>query len=412
MPRDRLDTWKAIAAHVGRDVRTVLRWHKDRGLPVHRVPGGKGRSVFAYVDELDAWMRSESAASATSAAATVAAPPARERRRFAIFTGIAALVVVLLAAAGVIVARGMAPGEPVRLTVANKSLLAFDAANREVWRVPLPDAGSLTPRGALFADLDGDGSREALAPITFSNLSAKPASALYCIDARGRVRWRRSVEDTVRFGSTAFGPAWSSADVAIIRRGSTMAVAYAVTHSVWWPSMVVRLDPRGEVTGRFIHAGWITRLEAAADNRTLLAGGVSNARDASILAVLDGDGAFAGAWPEAAPEYRCACAPAHLSKYFVFPRSDANRAAGRLALRQSIEVQSDGSLLVRVPQRDDLAADALYEFTPSLDLRRAAFADLYWDWHRQLESSGVLDHSRGECGAPVPAITAAASPPS
>lgn len=32
-----------------------MRWSRDRGLPVHRVPGGKSGSVFAYVNELEAW---------------------------------------------------------------------------------------------------------------------------------------------------------------------------------------------------------------------------------------------------------------------------------------------------------------------------------------------------------------------
>src|ERR1700683_2797298 len=52
---DKLETWKAIAAYVGRDVRTVMRWEKDRGLPVHWVPGGGRRAVYAYKREIDAW---------------------------------------------------------------------------------------------------------------------------------------------------------------------------------------------------------------------------------------------------------------------------------------------------------------------------------------------------------------------
>lgn len=67
------------------------------------------------------------------------------------------------------------------------------------------------------------------------------------------------------------------------------------------------------------------RMDHAARSRrgwsTLLAGGVSNARDASILAVLDVDRSFGGAWPEAVADYQCACAPARPVKYFVFPRS-------------------------------------------------------------------------------------------
>ncbi len=52
----RLDSWKAIALYVGRDVRSAQRWERERGLPVHRVPGEKGGSVFAYSGELDDWL--------------------------------------------------------------------------------------------------------------------------------------------------------------------------------------------------------------------------------------------------------------------------------------------------------------------------------------------------------------------
>ena len=46
----RLDSWKAIAGHLGRDVRTVLRWEKERGLPVHRVPGGRLQRHALHLD--------------------------------------------------------------------------------------------------------------------------------------------------------------------------------------------------------------------------------------------------------------------------------------------------------------------------------------------------------------------------
>ena len=53
----RLDTWKEIATWFGRDERTVRRWEATRGLPVHRVPGGAGGTVYAFEAELAAWLR-------------------------------------------------------------------------------------------------------------------------------------------------------------------------------------------------------------------------------------------------------------------------------------------------------------------------------------------------------------------
>jgi len=55
-PNQRLDSWKDISAFFNCDVRTVRRWEKERGLPVHRTPGGNGGKVFAYTSELSDWL--------------------------------------------------------------------------------------------------------------------------------------------------------------------------------------------------------------------------------------------------------------------------------------------------------------------------------------------------------------------
>jgi tetratricopeptide (TPR) repeat protein len=54
----RLNSWKEIASFFDRDERTVKRWEKRRGLPVHRMPGGERGGVFAYTEELTAWLKS------------------------------------------------------------------------------------------------------------------------------------------------------------------------------------------------------------------------------------------------------------------------------------------------------------------------------------------------------------------
>ena len=54
-PGERLDSWKEIAAFLGRGVRTVQRWEEVEGLPVHRHVHGRGGTVFAYKSELQGW---------------------------------------------------------------------------------------------------------------------------------------------------------------------------------------------------------------------------------------------------------------------------------------------------------------------------------------------------------------------
>ncbi|RPJ00552.1 MAG: tetratricopeptide repeat protein, partial [Candidatus Aminicenantes bacterium] len=43
-----LESWKEIAAHLNRNVRTCQMWERDHGLPVHRLDGSPKARVFAY----------------------------------------------------------------------------------------------------------------------------------------------------------------------------------------------------------------------------------------------------------------------------------------------------------------------------------------------------------------------------
>ncbi len=54
-PGERLDSWKEIASYLKRDIRTVQRWEKKEGLPVHRHLHEKLGAVFAYRSEIDSW---------------------------------------------------------------------------------------------------------------------------------------------------------------------------------------------------------------------------------------------------------------------------------------------------------------------------------------------------------------------
>lgn len=66
MLNQRLDSWKEIAAFFKCDERTLRRWEKERGLPIHRAPGGAGGKVFAYTDELSAWLAGSSNAGSSN----------------------------------------------------------------------------------------------------------------------------------------------------------------------------------------------------------------------------------------------------------------------------------------------------------------------------------------------------------
>lgn len=55
---ERLDSWKQIALYLNREARTVQRWKKHEGLPVHQHFHRKGKSVYAFRHEIDLWLKS------------------------------------------------------------------------------------------------------------------------------------------------------------------------------------------------------------------------------------------------------------------------------------------------------------------------------------------------------------------
>ena len=80
-PGKRLESWKEIAAYLGRDVTTVRRWEKREGLPVRRLRHIKLGSVYAYTAELDSWRNNR--ASGASRGGTDAPSAARPASRSA-----------------------------------------------------------------------------------------------------------------------------------------------------------------------------------------------------------------------------------------------------------------------------------------------------------------------------------------
>src|SRR5690349_19590797 len=68
--QQRLDSWKEIAAHLGRRVRTVQRWEREEGLPVRRHAHRRRGTVYAWSEELDSWCSARQVAP-NAAASTV-----------------------------------------------------------------------------------------------------------------------------------------------------------------------------------------------------------------------------------------------------------------------------------------------------------------------------------------------------
>jgi TolB-like protein/Flp pilus assembly protein TadD len=72
----RLDSWKEIASYLKRGVRTVRRWERQEGLPVHRHVHSKQATVYAFAQEIDDWLQGRSAEEGADRVHVVHAPHA------------------------------------------------------------------------------------------------------------------------------------------------------------------------------------------------------------------------------------------------------------------------------------------------------------------------------------------------
>ena len=140
---DRLDSWKEIAAYLGREVRTVQGWEKNEGLPIHRHQHARQGSVYAYKSELDAWRQARKTISG-NALPDDTPPQSHPTRRTMLIAAVVVVVVGILT-----IAAGLWLAEPALQHL--KSAPITSALGREL-------EPSLSPEGGRVAyTWDGPG---------------------------------------------------------------------------------------------------------------------------------------------------------------------------------------------------------------------------------------------------------------
>jgi hypothetical protein len=413
--RPRLDSWKDIARHLGRDVRTVIRWEQERGLPVYRVPGGKFSRVFAYKDELDGWLARGNVINGAAAANGAPAPPAADDplaetrwpngipstawRRAAIGTSIALVIVVAFGVSR----TWMRAATPLQdLAVRGSELAARDTSGRTRWTYRNEDGG-IVPGGDRWThigDLDGDGKDDVVAALGVQHQASNEFGAeLLRFSADGGVQWRVTPADRLTYRDRAYGPPWGSGSLEVVRSQRDTRLAWLVHHYTWWPALLITLDARGERLGTFANGGWMQSVASASDGRTLFVSGISNSRNAFFLAALDGERPTGRSPEPPGSEMECVqCPEGDPLRYFIFPRTDVSREQPFVPRGPTLLMEPDGMLLVHTIQSGDPNfAAVIYDIAPDLTIRAARFSDSFWEWHRRLENQGLLHHSSDAC---------------
>jgi hypothetical protein len=413
----RLDSWKAIAEYLGRDVRTVIRWEHERRLPVRRVPGAKRSAVFAHADEIDRWLLAgsrETPAGTGGESRTAVQPggpaefPGTAGREHDDGDGGVAPAESGNGAATRTRASRRVPSEVVRISLSGHQLVAFGPEDAVLWahhfteqlaEIPDSDCSGLW----ASADLDGDGHAEYLVGVPYDNRHTPKTAELYCYSRNGRVRWSRTLSDEIAFGARRFGPPWNpptpySRSVAVYRVDGRTRIAWVTNSTPWWPCVLSILDEEGRFLSKWIHSGVIHTIASfeSVFGPVLLVAGTSNSRGAAFLAVLDARN-VAGTGPEeAGSPYEClSCPPGHPLRYFGFPPSDLNAAARDPYNRANAVVATAEGFEVMTNEAFPPVCNGHVRFDRDLGVRSLAWSDGCAPFRERAEAQGLVRPLKG-----------------
>jgi hypothetical protein len=355
----RLVSWKEIAAYLGCDIRTCMRWEKERGLPVLRPGGQPGPRVYAWKHELDAWLAGKAlTADAGSLPENTTAGPTppsslpsrvlatRVGRRHLVPIGLVALA-ALVWLGFKISSRDLEPADftidgpkLITLNKAQKPIGAFKAGPEDLdpeslyrtafqTRLPDPrdpDNGILYASRLAFVDLEEDGRKEAL--FVPHARGSNSCSLLYCLDPRGRPLWSAPFKGgrAMVFGQKPYSDDYFLSFETMDLDGDAKKeiLAFAEQNDDW-PTQLVVLSSSGRILGEYWNSGRITCTahgDLDGDGRhELIIGGVNSEYGKAFLAIFD-PGRISGSSPNSGDYASPSLKEGSELAYILFPRTD------------------------------------------------------------------------------------------
>ncbi len=395
-----LHSWKEIAGYLDVSVRTAQLWEKDRGLPVRRLPGGRGR-VLALTDEIEDWKRSAAEPEPGSDSAPELPAPRRPWIRWTVAA--AGLAVVAAGAAAVVL--NLAP-ELAEVRAEGEVLVATDRNGRIAWRRTYPGLNQQQynnrSEGRLtwVADLDGDGENEAV----FGVRTDAPHTSVFgvlCLDARGQERWRFTPGRSVMLEGRRLEPPFVPVDLRISPpdRTGRRSVVVSSEHHMYSPTQVAVLDANGRLQGEYWHRGHLARLALREDPDRwwIYAAGLSNGEARATAILLDP--ARLRLEPEVVTDLPSTTAVARL----LLAKTCLNQAKSLYNKVLRIVVEPHGVTLStdEFPSRQVVAVPAVtWRVDPQLRPLWVAAEDGYVEWVRD-----YADQVPGKCrGEDIPKL--------
>jgi hypothetical protein len=397
--RTLLRSWKAIAAHLQVDVRTVQRWHGRTDIPIYREGSGVRGHPTAYAEELDDWL-------------TKRRPGERQRApehqvhrwpRAAIFAIVGGGLITLLAivAGGLYLLRRDNPGPPFRAEIDHQVLRVFDAAGRSRWTLMMAGAGDVKQYDMsgydhdayLIDDVNGDGRREVLVNVPMP-VEGEQAGRLVCFSENGQQLWEFTFGKPLQWGDRRFSGKYVGWLFRKVRGPDRDYILTVAPHALWLPTQVALLDPAtGKLVEEYWHPGSL-RLCRTTDVdgdgvAEVLLGGINNPG----LGLGHGALVVLKVPFSRTPDHRVAGTPdfmgGHEAGYALLPRPDVCSAVGTIPFVTDLAVEAD-----RIMARTSCGVAIVFHYlTFHLDPIETRYSDNFRVIHDRMQHDGLLDHA-------------------
>jgi hypothetical protein len=301
------------------------------------------------------------------------------------------------------------PAQPASWKVEGGLLRVFDSGGSPLWNhdfgVPLMDGsyavgGSGFPRekSAFIADLDSDGTQEVGIIVRAEPGRHAPFQVL---NHDGSLRYSTRFDNSMQFGDEQYAAPWHPSHLLLTDEpGGGKSVWLAYTHNLWFPALLQRLGPHGEILAEYWSNGHIHTMQEGVfqGRRALFVGATNNEHFAASLAVLDYASPM-GAAPAAKPKYRCTNCPAGSPlAFFVFPATEISHLTNYRPVLRDIRPGSSGSFILNVEQasydteHNNPGGSAFYVFDSAGRIAEAETGDSYRLLHARLEARNRIHH--------------------
>ncbi len=385
-----LTSWKETADYLGVNVRTAQRWEQEKGLPVKRASGERGR-VMAIPEELDRWK-------AANLAHQNVWSNLHFLRGYSIAASAALLIVSGVALGGWLLSQRVGP--PARLRVEDKEIVVSDAEGRERWRYAF--AEPITPDSPRTASWFGHLQPNKNMDTLFVLHPAKLANAkLLCFTERGKLQWEFNAGKLVSDGRIQYPTVYfiNSFKVLPASKESAQEIVLSANHGWSYPDQVAVLDPAGKLIGEYWHSGHLSAMETGRFESngalSVALAGVDNGRRRATVVFLDPNNVHGSSVEDDDGYNLRGFGPGTETAIVWFERSCINEASENF--NYATEISSvPGGLQVVVMESRENEAYVIYVLDKDLNVTYVEVSSGFKALHRRLEEAGRLKHAFSE----------------